>query len=188
MKFPIVIKPRCGAGGKFVTIIKNEKELKKKLNSLQRKFILQEFIPSKLKLTLNLFISKEGKIARILSFRKINSIKFNGIMEELERFFQKIGYFGFASPQFLIYKNQPFLLEINPRLSYYYYGVDFGVRLYEAFHQNLIKGESVRKKIKILKFPPPLSYATKIYFKETKDILPIFLMYSFATLSSLGII
>jgi len=185
IKFPLILKPRKGMGAKFVKIFKNKEEFSREIGRLKwvnKNFILQEYVPSKIKLTLNLFVSRNNEIKRILSFRRISMKRLKAVLGELEEFFKKIGYFGFASPQFLIYKNQLFLLEINPRLSYYYYGIDFNVGLYESFHENLIEDKDVNKKIKIIEFPPSLFEASKLYLKETKDPLPIITTYLFTTL------
>ena len=185
MKFPIILKPRKGMGTKFVRILRNKEEFSREIGKLKwrrKNFIFQEYIPSKIKLTLNFFVTKEEKIKRVLSFRRISMTRLETILKELEEFFKRIGYFGFASPQFLIYKNQLFLLEINPRLSYYYYGIDFNAGLYEGFHENLIEGKNVDKKVKIIEFPPPLFEASKLYLEETKDPLPVFTTYLFTTL------
>jgi carbamoylphosphate synthase large subunit len=185
MRFPLIIKLRKGVGGRFTKIIKNKKELLKGIRTIHlKKIIFQQYIPSNLKLVFNLFVSKDGEIKRVLSFRKISLMRFKTLLEELENFFKEIEYFGFASPQFLVYKNQLFLLEINPRLSYYYYGIDFGVGLYEAFHKNIIEDEDVDKKVKILTFPPSFTTASRIYLEETKDALPILMSYSLVTFYS----
>jgi predicted ATP-grasp superfamily ATP-dependent carboligase len=185
IKFPIILKPRKGMGDKFVKIFKNKEEFSREIGRLKwvnKNFILQEYVPSKIKLTLNLFVSRNNEIKRILSFRRISMTRLKAVLSELEEFFKKIGYFGLASPQFLIYKNQLFLLEINPRLSYYYYGIDFNVGLYESFHENLIEDKDVNKKIKIIEFPPSLFEASKLYLKKTKDPLPILTTCLFTTL------
>jgi len=188
VKYPIIIKPNKGAGGFLVKKINKKEELLKTIQILRRerrRVIIQEFIPSKLKLALNLFVDKEGKIKRLLSFRKIKISKLRKLKEEIENFFKEIQYFGFASPQFLIHKNQLFLIEINPRLSYYYYGLDFDLDFPEAFHRCIIKNEGIEERFKILPFPYPFTIANKIYLKETGDLSAIFINCAFTAFFSL---
>ena len=188
VKYPIIVKPNKGCGGFLVRKINKEEELLKVIQRLRRekrKFIVQEFIPNKPKLVLNVLVDKEGKIKRLLSFRKIKVSKLRKLKEEIENFFKDIRYFGFASPQFLIHKNRLFLIEINPRFSYCYYGLDFGVNFPEAFHRCIIKNESIEERFKILPSPYPFTVANKIYLKETGDLSAVFINCAFTTFFSL---
>ena len=188
VKYPSLIKPRKGAGGFLVKKVNNKEELLrvvKAFNKKKKKFILQELIPSKLKFTMNILIDKDGKIKRLLSFRKIKPSRLEAIKREIENFLREIGYFGFSSPQFLFYKNQFYLIEINPRLSYYYYGIDFGLNFPEAFHRSIIENENIEEKFKILTSLYPLTIASRIYIKESRDFTSVFMNYVFTTFYSL---
>jgi predicted ATP-grasp superfamily ATP-dependent carboligase len=171
LMFPCIVKPRKGLGSHFTYRCNNEREAReaiRKLKSLGREPIIQEYIPSKKKIVFNLLIDKKGKIVRLLSFQPIRRGLLNKIIKDLEKFFKSIGFFGLASPQFLIYNNHLYLIEINPRPSINFYGIDFFVNFPEAFHQVLIENKEVEERIKILEHPPSLLKSSQIYLSLSK--------------------
>jgi hypothetical protein len=60
------------------------------------------------------------------------------------------------------------LIEINPRPSINFYGIDFFVNFPEAFHRVLIENKEVEERIKILEHPPSLLESSQIYLSLSK--------------------
>jgi predicted ATP-grasp superfamily ATP-dependent carboligase len=176
LRFPCVVRPTKGMGSYHVYICKSLKEVKKAVNVLKkykRKPLINEYLPSNERFVPNMLVNKNGKIVRFVSSSKVSERKIKNIVRDLEKFFKSIGYFGFASPQFIIYNNNLYLTEINPRLSFYWYGLDFGVNFPEAFHKLFISRErNVRRIFKFVKFHSFLRLS-KLYLKETGDFLPV---------------
>jgi predicted ATP-grasp superfamily ATP-dependent carboligase len=176
LKFPCVVRPTKGMGSYHVYICKNLKEVKKAVSILKmykREPLINEYLPSNERFIPNSLINKNGKIVRFVSSSKVSEKKIKNIVSDLEKFFKLIDYFGFASPQFLICNNKLYLTEINPRLSVWWYGLDFGVNFPEAFHKLFInKKKNVRKIFKFVKFHSFLR-SSKLYLKETRDFLPV---------------
>ena len=176
LEFPCVIRPTKGAGSSHVYACKNLKETRKALNILKifrREPLIQEFLPNKEGFSLNLLVDKDGKIVRSLSSMKVPKKEIIKIIKDLEKFFKSIGYFGLASPQFLLVDDKPYLTEINPRLSVYYYGLDFGVNFSKAFHELFIEGKKIKKIFKFMPSFPRFLYSSKIYLEDTGDVFPV---------------
>lgn len=174
--FPCVVRPSKGMESNCVFICKDKEELIKAKNNIKsREFdvLVQNLIPSFERISFNLLINRDGEIVRALIPKKISEEKIKGTLSEIEDFFDKINYFGFASPQFLIYKNKLFLTEINPRLSSYYYGLDFGVEFPEGWKKLFIEEKNVEKRIKFKEKIPRFFESSNIYLKKSNDSIPV---------------
>jgi hypothetical protein len=98
------------------------------------------------------------------------------IIHEIENFFRRIRYFGFASPQFLLKENKLYLTEINPRLSAVPFGTDFDINFPEAFHEAIVERKNIEKKFIFM--PKNFSWRNwilhfMIYRKKYRDYLPL---------------
>jgi hypothetical protein len=177
LNFPCVVRPTRGMSFYHVYVCKDLKEVKNAINILKfygRVPLIQEYINADKKFAFNLLVNKKGKIVRLLSSSQFSEKRIYKVIRELEKFFKLIKYFGFASPQFLIKGNELYLTEINPRLSYYFYGLDFGVNFPEAFHKLFVDGKlKVKKIFKFADIPKSFFRASKLYLNETKDFLPM---------------
>jgi hypothetical protein len=179
VSFPCVVKPNIGMGGRHISICNNYYELRKNLRRIElagRKPIIEEYIPFEDRFAMNVLIDRNYKIKRVIT-RKIKSEKeMPRIIYELENFFRRIKYFGFASPQFLVKGRKLYLTEINPRLSAVPFGTDFNVNFPKAFHEAIVEKKNIEKKFIFLsrKFPlknPMLHFI--IYRKKYRDYLPL---------------
>lgn len=102
--FPCIVRPRRGFGSRFTYLCYRKESLKnsiKKIKSNGRRPLIQQYIPSGNKFAPNLLADKDGKIIRAVSSKKISKEKTKKVFKELEEFFRDIGFFGFASPQFI---------------------------------------------------------------------------------------
>ncbi len=184
LKFPCVARPRKGVGSYYTYLCRDEEsrqEAQRKIKDVDRKPFIQEYIPPDSKGCINLFVDREGEIKKAVSMLNVDEERVRRILDELEQFFGDIEYFGFASPQFIVRGKEIFLFEINPRLSYYYYGLDFGVGLVMAFEKNILSGEEVRKGFQFIRNPDSFLKASFSYFMGTKDPLPVLKsMFSFS--------
>lgn len=176
LKFPCFVRPAKGMGSKHGFLCKNMDEFNsavKALRKLGRDALIQEYIPTNNKFALNLLVDKKGRIVRLLSPLKISKRKIRTLLRCLEGIFKRIGYFGFASPQFLVYNDNLYLAEINPRLSVNLYGLDFGVNFPEGFHKLFIEEKRPKKIFKFIPMLPDFIHASKIYLQSSHDIFPV---------------
>jgi predicted ATP-grasp superfamily ATP-dependent carboligase len=179
IKFPCIVKPNIGGGGEYVRICTNFSELKKysrMIRLARRKPIIEEYIPFQDIISMNLLIDKKFEIKRVLVREVVSRNKLINAINELEEFFKKIKYFGLASPQFLIKDGKLYLIEINPRLSYHPFGIDFGVNFPKSFHEAIIENNEVVKKFIFLPRNYPkgnIWHLLRIYRTKYEDILPI---------------
>jgi predicted ATP-grasp superfamily ATP-dependent carboligase len=177
--YPCVVRPSKGVGSQLVFVCKDKREIRTALYKLKkygRVPLIQEYISPEKKFTMNLLIDRKGKIVRSVISQKISKTSIKKILEELEVFFKSIGYFGFASPQFIISEEKIYLTEINPRLSYNFYGLDFGINFPKAFHNAIIENKNIKKKTAFLKNFPNFWKSSKLYFKMSKDFMPVCIM------------
>jgi predicted ATP-grasp superfamily ATP-dependent carboligase len=177
--FPCVVKPNIGGGGMYISICNDRSELIKSVRRIEligRKPIIEEYIPFENRFGMNVLIDRNYRIKRFIA-RKIKSKKeILKIIYELENFFRRIKYFGFASPQFLLKENKLYLTEINPRLSAVPFGTDFDVNFAEAFHEAIVENRKIEKKFILI----PKSFSWKnpmfhfiTYKKKYRDYLPL---------------
>jgi hypothetical protein len=179
IKFPCIIKPNIGCNGEYVRICTNFSELKKysrMIRLARKKPIIEEYIPFQDRIAMNLLIDKKFKIKRAVVREVVSRNKLINVINELEEFFKKIKYFGLASPQFLIRDGKLYLIEINPRLSYLPFGIDFGANFPKSLHEAIVENNEVEKKFIFL--PRNYSmvnvwYLWRVYRTKYEDILPI---------------
>jgi hypothetical protein len=180
IKFPCIVKPNAGSCGRHISICNNFIQLKRnitKIKVIKRRPIIEEYIPFQNKITLNLLIDRKFKIKRCVVRKVVSEEKITEILYELEEFFKRIKFFGFASPQFILQNNNLYLTEINPRLSTVPLGINFGAEFPEAFHKSIVERKNVEERIVFLPkyYPQPqrdiVNYV-HIYKREYKDILP----------------
>jgi predicted ATP-grasp superfamily ATP-dependent carboligase len=179
VSFPCIVKPNIGSGGAYISICNNHSELRKSIKRIElggRRPIIEEYIPFEDRFSMNILIDRNYQIKRVVT-RKIKSKKeMLKTIYELEKFFKRIKYFGFASPQFLLKDNKIYLTEINPRLSAIPFGTDFNVNFPEAFHKAMVEKKNVEKKFFFLPKRFPLRNNMlhfMIYRKKYKDYLPL---------------
>lgn len=181
IKFPCIIKPNIGGGGEYVRICTNFSELKKYSKMIKlagKKPIIEEYIPFQDRIAMNLLIDKRFKIKRSDVREAVPRNKLINAINELEEFFKKIKYFGLASPQFLIKDGKLYLIEINPRLSYVPFGIDFGVNFPESFHEAIIENKNIEEKFVFIPKNSQLGkflFWWRIYRSMYKEISPIVL-------------
>jgi predicted ATP-grasp superfamily ATP-dependent carboligase len=177
--FPCIVKPNIGGGGMHISICNNRFELRKAIRKIElagRKPIIEEYVPFEDRFVMNILVDRNYRIKRVIT-RKIKSKKeMLKIIHELENFFRKIKYFGFASPQFLLKDNKLYLIEINPRPSAVPFGTDFNVNFPEAFHEAIVEKKSIEKKFIFM--PKNFSWRNSmlhfmIYRKKYRDYLPL---------------
>jgi hypothetical protein len=179
IKFPCIIKPNIGSGGEYVRICANFSELKKysKMIKLARKKpIIEEYIPFQDGIAMNLLIDKKFEIKRAVVREVVSRNKLINVIDELEGFFKKIKYFGLASPQFLIKGGKLYLVEINPRLTYVPFGIEFGANFPKNFHEAIIENNEVEKKFIFIPRNYPRGnvwYLWRIYRIKYKETFPI---------------
>jgi predicted ATP-grasp superfamily ATP-dependent carboligase len=177
--FPCVVKPNIGGGGMYISICNNRHELIKSIRKIElvgRKPIIEEYIPFEDRFAMNILIDRNYRIKRVVTRKLKNKKEMLKIIYELEKFFRRIRYFGFASPQFLLKDNKLYLTEINPRLSAVPFGTDLNINFPEAFHKAIIEGNNIKKKFIFLpkNFPwrkPEIHFI--IYKKKYRDYLPL---------------
>ena len=178
IKFPCVVKPNIGRGGAFVALCNSLSELKffsKIIKQNNRIPIVEEYIPYKDKIAMNLLIDRNFKVKRAVVRAAVSIERIKEIIYELEDFFKKIKYFGFASPQFLLKNRNLYLAEINPRLSAIYYGIDFGVNFPESFHLSIVEKRNIEERFIFV----PKNYRgnivryTNIFLRDFQDLMPI---------------
>jgi hypothetical protein len=143
------------------------------LNVYGREPLIQQYIPFEESFGINLLVDKRGRVVRLLSSLLIKKNRICRIVRDLEKFFKSVKYFGLASPQFLSLDGVVYLMEINPRLSVYFYGLDFGANFPEGFHNLFIAGSSVKKAFKFVTKLPTFYTASKLYLKRMADPLPV---------------
>jgi len=177
--FPCVVKPNIGGGGMYISICNDRTELIKSIRKIElagRKPIIEEYIPFEDRFAMNVLVDRNYRIKRVIT-RKIKSEKeMLKIIHELEKFFRRIKYFGFASPQFLLKENKLYLTEINPRLSAVLFGTDFDINFPEAFHEAIVEKRNIKKKFIFM--PKNFSWRNSmlhfmIYRKKYRDYLPL---------------
>jgi predicted ATP-grasp superfamily ATP-dependent carboligase len=181
-KFPCVVKPNIGSGGEYVRICKNFNELKKYLKIIKlrgRKAIIEEYIPFQEKIAINILIDRKFRIKRALIMNYTDKNKIINAIYEVEDFLKRIKYFGFVSPQFIVKNGKLYLTEINPRLSYISYGIDFGIDFPEGFHSAIVENSSIEKKFFFISkslFVGGLWGLSRRYIKIYKDPFPFLIM------------
>jgi hypothetical protein len=176
LRFPCVVRPTKGTGSRHVYLCKNRKEFERALFILKmygRDLLVQEYIRAEKRFAINLLINKKGKVVRCLSSLPLRRARILRIVKDLERFFKLIGYFGFASPQFIVENKKVYLTEINPRLSFYFYGLDFGVDFPQGFHELFIERRDAKRITKFIERFPSFGRASALYLKQRKDPLPV---------------
>jgi len=174
--FPCIVRPRRGFGSRFTYLCYGRESLKnsiKKIELYGRKPLIQQYIPSSDKFAPNLLINKDGKIIRAVSSKRISKSTIKKVFQELEEFFRDIKFFGFASPQFISYDGELYIIEINPRLSVNWFGLDFGADLPKAFHESIIKENEVEKRLIFVNLFPGFRLSSKLYWEKAHDLLPI---------------
>jgi predicted ATP-grasp superfamily ATP-dependent carboligase len=178
-RFPCIIKPHIGKGGEYVRICTNYHELKKYFKMIElakRKPIIEEYIPFQDRIIMNLLIDRKFKIKRVVVRELVERDKLLNCINELEDFFKKIRYFGFASPQFLVKNGELYLTEINPRLSYVVCGIDCGVNFPEGFHNAIVKNDEIEKKFVFVPKNYPRNnvwHFLRMCKDEYEDVLPL---------------
>jgi predicted ATP-grasp superfamily ATP-dependent carboligase len=181
IKFPCIIKPNIGCGGEYVRVCTNFSELKKysrMIRLARKKPIIEEYIPFQDGIAMNLLIDKKFEIKRAVVREVVSRNKLINVINELGGFFKKIKYFGLASPQFLIKDGKLYLIEINPRLTYVPFGIDFGVNFPESFHEAIVENKNIEEKFVFIPKNYPrgkILYLWRIYKGTYKEISPIFL-------------
>ena len=176
LNFPCIIRPTMGMGSYHIYVCNNFENVKRAISILKiygRRPLIQKYLPSNERFSLNLLVNKNGEIVNLVSSLKVSKNKIKDIVKDLEKLFKKLGYFGFASPQFLIFNNNLYLTEINPRLSFGWYGLSIYPYFLDTFHKIFIEGAKKPKKryLFVEKFHSFFN-ASKIYLKQTGDLLP----------------
>ncbi|MFP4116401.1 MAG: ATP-grasp domain-containing protein [Candidatus Aenigmatarchaeota archaeon] len=173
--FPCFVKPTKGCGSHFSYRCESNEELNSKIriiNNYGREPIIQEFIDGK-RFAPNILVDKDYNIVRALSSTKIPPRKTREVFEELERFFEGIGYYGFASPQFLIDNSELYIMEINPRLSASPYGLGFGAGFPKAFYRTIYNEENVDKRFVFTRGILGVWESSLRYSFKSADLLPV---------------
>jgi predicted ATP-grasp superfamily ATP-dependent carboligase len=179
VSFPCIVKPNIGGGGTHISICNNRLELRKHIKRIElagRKPIIEKYIPFEDRFSMNILIDRNYKIKRVVTRKVKNEKEMLKVIYELEKFFKKIKYFGFASPQFLLKDGKLYLTEINPRLSAVPFGNDFNVDFPECFHKAIIENKNIKRKFAFL--PKNLSLKNLnlhviTYKKKYRDYLPL---------------
>jgi biotin carboxylase len=178
IKFPCVVKPNIGSGGDFVTLCNSLSELRvfsKIIKQNNRVPIVEEYIPYKDRIAMNLLIDRNFKVKVAVTRAVVSVERIKEIIYELEDFFKKIKYFGFASPQFLLKNGNLYLTEINPRLSGIPYGIDFGANLPGCFHLSIIEKRNIEERFIFLpkKYRGNIVKYSTIFLCNFQDLIPI---------------
>ena len=126
-EFPIILKSKCGNGGKNNYLINTKEEYTFYSKKSKEDLIVQEFIPStKGEFTCGLFRSKSGKIRSIIFERELYGgysgygevVKNENIKLLLENLAISLNLIGSINVQLRFSeKNKPMIFEINPRFS-----------------------------------------------------------------------
>jgi len=161
--FPLVLKPAISSGSRGIYIIYNHIALRGVADKIFKeydKYLVQEFIPSKKTVGVNVLFDDQNNLKAIFTYTRLREYpRYGGPSvlresthdEEVKklalRLFKKLRWKGVAMAEFKIDErdNVPKLMEINPRFwgslaLPIYAGVDFPFLLYQ-----LVKGKDVKK-------------------------------------------
>jgi biotin carboxylase len=178
IKFPCIIKPNIGVGGKYVRICRNHQELKRYFKIIKlagKKPLIEEYIPFQDRLSVNLLVDRKFRIKRVVA-GEVYKHKLINAIKELEDFFKEIKYFGLANPQFIVKNEELYLTEINPRLGSVPLGIDFGANFPESFHKAILENEDIEEKFVFIPKKNfryyKLRYLLRMYINKYKDLFP----------------
>ena len=182
-KFPCIVKPNIGYGGMYTVICNNYAELNVFSTIIKQKNakpVIEEYIPAEDIVGMNLLIDRKFRIKRVVMRKVVSENKIMEIIDELEKFFKKIRYFGFASPQFIIANQKLYLSEINPRLiniPFGVYGLSCEIDFPDAFHTAIIRNRRIDERFFFIdrRFKFKILRAFRMYRKNYNDNLMSFI-------------
>jgi predicted ATP-grasp superfamily ATP-dependent carboligase len=158
IRYPAVIKPLKGGGGKGITFVNSKDQLQQIYCESVKKFgpvLIQEKIPYKERYSVAILMNFEHNVRRHCVLKVIRcypigsgpaafvmSVDRPDLVKLSERLLESIGYYGIAEIEFVIDErdNMPKLMEINPRFwrslqGAISAGVDFPHLLYKLFQE-----------------------------------------------------
>lgn len=125
LKFPVIVKPRCGSGGKDVFKAENLYELKF-FEKYVPNAILQSFIKGK-EYTVDVFSDFEGNVLSVVPRERIEifggesfkgrTVKNDLIMNQAKKLAEKLGSVGHITIQCIVNEENLFFIEVNPRFG-----------------------------------------------------------------------
>jgi len=173
LSFPLIAKPCLSAGCEGLKIIKNLKEFKKNLRTIKNDSFIQEFVrgvPASVSLVSNGFKAKALTLNR--QFIKLNNAEYLGgftplnhklklqALKTAEKAVEAFkGLKGYIGVDLMLLKNEPCIIEVNPRLTVSYAGLSKASTINLT---NLIINSSLGKTI-----DAKLSFKTSCFFRKT---------------------
>jgi predicted ATP-grasp superfamily ATP-dependent carboligase len=156
IKYPIVIKPHNGSGGKGVTFVNSRDQLEKIYNETIKKFgpvLIQEKIPNNERYAVGILMNFDHEIKRSCVLKEIRNypvetgpatlvetIKRPDLVSHAQNILESMDFYGIAELDFVndSRDNSPKLMEINPRFwgslqGAISAGVDFPFLLHKLF-------------------------------------------------------
>ena len=162
IKYPAVLRPSTGSGGKGITFVHSLNELcaiNKEFFKAYGPYMIQEKIPFRYKYTVGVLCNSDSKVRRICVIKEIRNypvetgpacyvetVQYPELVDISVKLMESLNYFGIADIDFLIDERtgKPKLMEINPRFwgslqVAINAGVDFPSLLYELMSVGDIK-------------------------------------------------
>jgi carbamoyl-phosphate synthase large subunit len=124
-KFPLILKPRSGSGGKGIFKINNGTELEL-FQSYVPNSILQEFITGK-EFTIDVLSDFQGKVLTIVPRERIEvfsgesfkgkTVKDSRLLNQAKILAEKLGSVGHITIQCIVNDDNVYFIEVNPRFG-----------------------------------------------------------------------
>lgn len=156
IKYPVVIKPHRGYGGKGVTFVNSRNQFEKIYNELIKKFgpvLIQEKIPNNERYSVGILMNFDHEIKRSCVLKEIRNypietgpatlvetINRPDLVSHAQKILESMDFYGIAELDFVndSRDNTPKLMEINPRFwgslqGAISAGVDFPFLLHKLF-------------------------------------------------------
>jgi carbamoyl-phosphate synthase large subunit len=127
-QFPKILKPRFGSASKGLQVVHSEIEMLRYLNERNVDYLVQDFISGARETTVDLYVSKEGKLVGYVLRDRIE-VSDGEVMvcrtrsaspaelELIERVAQLAQWQGCITLQYLTSDQRQYVIEINPRFG-----------------------------------------------------------------------
>ena len=126
VKFPVVIKPRKGAGSKDIYIANNYRKLRYFLEG-KKNFVIQQYLPDEQgEFTTGICTGAGGKVLSGITLKRYlfdgmtmaaDSEEFNEITDYCKKVAEVLRPYGPCNFQLRLLDGKPYIFEINPRFS-----------------------------------------------------------------------
>ncbi|WP_031515108.1 ATP-grasp domain-containing protein [Desulfofalx alkaliphila] len=124
--FPLVVKPRTGAGSLGVEVVKTPRQLAEAIAGKEN-YIIQEYLPDQQgEYTVGVCINKKGDVLSSIALKRnlqdgmsVSALAedYSDICGYCEQVARVLGAFGSCNLQLRIKNGLPYIFEINPRFS-----------------------------------------------------------------------